>query len=68
MFMKESKVKSSIFLSFFVGGDINGIALGLKIPCMAIRGIYFIIAAFNFYLVYKKLYPAYAIKKDQAGQ
>ena len=27
-----------------------------------IRGAYFIVAAFNGYLVYKKLYPAYVIK------
>lgn len=49
-------------LSFFVGGDINGIALGLNLSFMTIRGVYFIIAAFNTYLVYKKLYPAYVIK------
>lgn len=48
-------------LSFFVGGDINGIALGLNIPYMLIRLIYLTIAAFNTYLVYKKLYPAYVI-------
>lgn len=50
-------------LSFFVGGDINGIASGLNIPYMAVRGIYFVIAAFNTYLVSKKLYPAYVIKQ-----
>jgi hypothetical protein len=50
-------------LSFFVGGDINGIALGLNIPYMTVRGIYLIIAVFNTYLVYKKLYPAFVIKK-----
>lgn len=49
-------------VSFFVGGDINGIALGLNLSFMTIRGAYFIIAAFNTYLVYKKLYPAYVIK------
>ncbi|MDD4346388.1 MAG: hypothetical protein PHZ11_05755 [Desulfitobacteriaceae bacterium] len=49
-------------LSFFVGGDINGIALGLNIPYMTVRGIYFVIAVFNTYLVYKKLYPTYVIK------
>lgn len=48
-------------LSFFVGGDINGIALGLNIPYMIIRGIYFVIAVFNTYLVYKKLYPVYKL-------
>lgn len=46
-------------LSIFVGGDINGIALGLNIPYMAIRGIWFVAAAINVYLVSKKLYPAY---------
>lgn len=50
-------------LSIFVGGDINGIALGLSIPYMTVRGIYLVIAAFNTYLVYKKLYPVYVIKK-----
>jgi len=50
-------------ISLFVGGDINGIALGLNIPYMLIRGIYFVIAVFNTYLVYKKLYPAYVIKQ-----
>lgn len=55
-------------LSFFVGGDINGIALGLNLPYMVIRGVFFIIAAFNSYLVYKKLYPAYVIKTDEVGQ
>lgn len=50
-------------LSFFVGGDINGIALGLNIPYMTVRGIYFVIAVFNTCLVYKKLYPAYVVKQ-----
>lgn len=45
-----------------VGGDINGIALGLNIPYIIVRGIYFVIAAINIYLVFKKLYPAYVIK------
>ena len=49
-------------ISLFVGGDINGIALGLNIPYMLIRGIYFVIAVFNIYLVNKKLYPVYVIK------
>ncbi|MGI6648964.1 MAG: hypothetical protein ACOX5W_07880 [Bacillota bacterium] len=49
-------------LSFFVGGDINGIALGLDVPYMTIRVIYFFIAVINIYLIYKKLYPAYVIK------
>lgn len=49
-------------LSFFVGGDINGITLGLNLSYTVIRGIYFIVAAFNGYLVYKRLYPAYVIK------
>lgn len=48
---------SVLFLS--VGGDINGISLGLNISQMAVRGIYFAIAVFNSYLVYRKLYPAY---------
>lgn len=56
-------------LSFLVSGDINGIALGLNLPFMAIRGVYFIAAAFNGYLVYKKLYPAYVIKwKTKCGR
>lgn len=46
-------------LSFFVGGDINGIALGLDISFAIIRGVYFMIAVFNTCLVYKILYPAY---------
>lgn len=55
-------------LSFFVGGDINGIALGLNLPYMGIRGVFIIIAALNGYLVYKKLYPSYVIKMDKVGQ
>ena len=50
-------------LSFYVGGDINGIAVGLNLPYFAIRSIYFVILVFNVYLVYKKLYPAYVIKQ-----
>ncbi|MGI6329228.1 MAG: hypothetical protein ACOX1I_09890 [Dethiobacteria bacterium] len=50
-------------LSFYVGGDINGIATGLNISYLAIRSIYFAALAFNVYLVYKKLYPAYVIKQ-----
>jgi len=49
-------------LSFFVGGDINGIALGLDVPYTIIRVIYFFIAVINIYLIYKKLYPAYVIE------
>jgi len=51
-------------LSFFVGGDIHGIAFGLNIPTITIRGVYFLIAVVNAYLVYKKLYPAYVIKNN----
>lgn len=50
-------------ISFFVGGDINGIALGLNLHYMVIRSIYLFIAVINAYLVYKKLYPAYVMKK-----
>ncbi len=50
-------------ISFFVGGDINGISLGLNLSYITIRCIYFVIAIFNTYLVYKKLYPAYVIKQ-----
>jgi len=49
-------------LSLFVGGDINGIALGLNISYLAIRGIWFVVGSINVYLVSKKLYPAYIIK------
>lgn len=52
-------------LSYFVGGgDINGIALGLHIPYMLVRSIYLIVAIINVCLIYKKLYPAYVIKKQ----
>lgn len=61
VFLLLDPIYISLF-SFFVGGDINGIALGLNIPYMAIRGVYFIIAALSGYLVYKRLYPAYVIK------
>lgn len=61
VFLLLDPVYVSIF-SFFVGGDINGIALGLNIPYMAIRGVYLIIAVLSGYLVYKKLYPTYVIK------
>jgi small-conductance mechanosensitive channel len=54
-------------LSFFVGGDINGIALGFNLPYMFIRVIYLFIAVINGFLVYKKLYPAYVIKSDKNG-
>lgn len=46
-------------LSFFVGGDINGIAMGLGIPYMGIRIVFLIILLFNIYLVTKTLYPRY---------
>ncbi|QUH26565.1 hypothetical protein [Serpentinicella alkaliphila] len=48
-------------LSFVVGGDINGITLGLNISYESIRILFFIIASINLYLVYKKLYPKYVI-------
>ena len=50
-------------LSFFVGGDINGIALGLNMPYTFVRSVYFLVAAINIFLIYKKLYPAYVIKE-----
>ncbi len=50
-------------LSFLAGGDINGIALGLNIPYMFIRSVYFLAAVISVYLIYKKLYPAYVIKE-----
>lgn len=43
-------------LSFFVGGDINGIVLGLNTSYMIVRAVYLVIAVINIYLVYKKLY------------
>jgi hypothetical protein len=46
-------------LSFVVGGDINGIVMGLGINYFTVRSIYFVIAVINAFLVYKKLYPAY---------
>jgi hypothetical protein len=49
-------------ISFFVGGDINGIVLGLNIPYGLVRAVYFAIAVYNLYLVIKKLYPAYVTK------
>jgi small-conductance mechanosensitive channel len=52
-------------LSFIVGGDINGIALGLDIPYMIVRCIYFVIAVINAYIIHKKIYPAYVIRGDQ---
>ena len=54
-------------LSFFVGGDINGIALGLNLPYIIIRSVYFVVAVINTYLIYKKLYPAYVIKDFGKG-
>jgi hypothetical protein len=50
-------------LSLFVGGDINGIAIGLNVPYIFIRCIYFGIAVVNTSLVFKRLYPSYVIKK-----
>jgi len=48
----------SIF-SFFVGGDINGISVGLGVPYMLIKGIYFAVLVLNVMLAIKKLYPKY---------
>jgi len=48
----------SVF-SFFVGGDINGIALGLGVPHMIVRGAYFAVLIINFLLVVKVLHPKY---------
>lgn len=50
-------------LSFFVGGDINGITFGLGVPYIVVRAVFFVIVVINIYLVYKKLYPAYVIKE-----
>ena len=46
-------------LSFFVGGDINGMAMGLGIPYIGIRIVFLIILLLNVYLVTKTLYPRY---------
>lgn len=56
-------------ISFFVGGDINGIAKGLNLSYGIIRAFYLLIALVNFYLVRKKLYPTYvsAAKNVTAG-
>ena len=51
-------------ISFLVGGDINGITLGLNIPYGVVRAFYFAIAVFNLYLVIKKLYPVYVTKNQ----
>lgn len=51
-------------ISFFVGGDINGITLGLNIPYGLVRAVYFAIAVYNLYLVIKKLYPVYVTKNQ----
>ena len=51
-------------ISFFVGGDINGIVLGLNIPYGLVRAVYFAIAVYNLYLVIKKLYPVYVTKNQ----
>ena len=48
----------SVF-SFFVGGDINGIAAGLGVPYMAIRIVFFVVFGLNLLLVIKALYPKY---------
>jgi len=45
--------------SFVVGGDINGIALGLGIPYMLIRAVFAAVLVLNIVLVVKKLYPQY---------
>ncbi|SDL05557.1 hypothetical protein [Natronincola ferrireducens] len=50
-------------LSFLVGGDINGIALGLDVSYMSVRIVYILIFVLNLFLVYRKLYPAYNSKK-----
>lgn len=47
-------------LSFFVGGDINGITLGLNLQYTVVRIFFFIIAIINIYLVVKKLYRSYS--------
>lgn len=46
-------------LSFFVGGDINGIAQGLNTSYTLVRLFYFVIFCLNLYLVIKKYYPQY---------
>lgn len=46
-------------LSFFFGGDIHGIALGLNMQYPIIRGIYLFVLIINFILVCKILYPRY---------
>ena len=45
--------------SFFVGGDINGIAVGLNLPYMPIRIFFALPLALNLLLVIKKIYPQY---------
>lgn len=48
----------SVF-SFLVGGDINGVAIGLDIPYAAVRTAFLAVLGINSCLVVKKLYPAY---------
>ena len=50
-------------LSFLVGGDINGIVLGLNTSYILVRATYSVILTINLFLVYRKLYPAYTQKK-----
>ncbi len=45
--------------SFLVGGDINGIAIGLGISYMVVRIVYLLVLVLNIFLVAKKLYPKY---------
>ena len=45
--------------SFLVGGDINGIAIGLGMPYMTVRIIFFVVLGLNIFLVTKRLYPKY---------
>ncbi len=61
IFLLLDPIYISIF-SIFIGGDINGIILGLGISPLIISLIYFIMAAINGCLVYKRLCPAYIIK------
>lgn len=47
------------FLSFIVGGDVNGISYGLNISEIYICIIFMSLAIFNLVLVFKKVIPAY---------
>lgn len=64
VFLLLDPIYISILSNFVGGGDINGIALGLHLPYMLVRSVYLIIAILNACLIYKKLYPAYVIKKQ----